>query len=79
MLGGEHVKGHRPIVWGGELDNNKNKNIKYIVAFGGCWSIILHTTTNQKWAGAEEERVEKREKHGGVAEGCQCATSACER
>ncbi len=41
--------------------------------------IILHTTTNQKWLGVVEERVEKRDKHGGVAEGSQCATSACGR
>ncbi len=51
--------------------------MKYIVAFSGCWLIILHTTTNQKQAGTGEERVEKRDKHGGVAEGCQWATSAC--
>ncbi len=29
--------------------------------------------------GVAEERVEKRDKHGGVAEGCQCATSPCGR
>jgi hypothetical protein len=69
----------RPIVWGGKWNNKKINNIKCIVAFGGRWSIILHTTTNQKWAGAVEERVEKRDKCGGVAEGCQCATSACGR
>ena len=35
------------------------------------------TTTNQKRAGAEEERMEKRDKCGRVAaEGCQCTTSA---
>ena len=71
--------GHRPIVWGGKLDVRNINNIKYIVAFGGCWLIILHTTTNQKWAGAVEERVEKRDEHGGVAEGCQCTKSACGR
>ncbi len=38
-----------------------------------------HTTTNQKRAGAGEERVEKRDECGGVAEGCQCATPACRR
>jgi hypothetical protein len=35
------------------------------------------TTTNQKWAGAEEKKTEKRDERAGVAEGCQCATSAC--
>ncbi len=73
------MRGHHPIVWGGESDDKKINNIKYIVALGGRWLIILHTTTNQKWAGAGEERVEKRDKHGGVAEGCQCTTSACGR
>jgi hypothetical protein len=34
------------------------------------------TTTNQKQAGTEEERMEKRNERGGVAaEGCQCSTS----
>jgi hypothetical protein len=73
------MRGHRPIVCGGKLDNKNINNIKYIVAFGGPWLIILHTTTNQKWAGAGEERVEKRDECGGVAEGCKCATSACGR
>jgi hypothetical protein len=40
---------------------------------------VFDSTTNQKRAGVEEKRVEKRDKHGGVAEGCQCATSACGR
>jgi hypothetical protein len=71
------VREHHPIDWGGKLDDKKINNMKYIVAFSGCWLIILHTTTNQKQAGTGEERVEKRDKHGGVAEGCQWATSAC--
>jgi hypothetical protein len=58
----------RPIVWSGKWNNKKVNNIKCIVAFGGRWSIILHTTTNQKWAGVVEERVEKRDERGGVAE-----------
>ncbi len=40
---------------------------------------VFDSTTNQKWVGAEEKRVEKRGKRGGVAEGCQCSTSACGR
>jgi hypothetical protein len=78
-VGGERVRGHHPIVLGGELDDKKIKNPKYIVAFGGHWSIMLHTTTNQKWVGTGEERVEIRDERGGVAEGCQCATSVCGR
>ncbi len=69
----------RPIIWGGEWNDEKINNIKCIVAFGGRWLINFHTTINQKWAGAVEERVEKRDKRGGVAEGCQCSTSACGR
>jgi hypothetical protein len=61
------------------LDDKKINNIKYIVAFGSRWLIILHTTTNQKWAGMGDKRVEKRDKCGGVAKGCQCATSVCGR
>ncbi len=61
---------------GQQMEQQKNNNIKCIVAFGGRWLIILHTTTNQKWAGAVEERVEKRDERRGVAERCQCATSA---
>jgi hypothetical protein len=76
--GGREGRPH-PIVWGGKWNDRKIDNIKCIVAFGGHWLIILHTTTNQKWAGTVEERVEKRDKRGGVAEGCQCATSACGR
>jgi hypothetical protein len=57
----------------------KINNMKCIVAFGSRWLIILHTTANQKWAGTVEERVEKRGERGGVAEGCQCTTSACGR
>ncbi len=79
LAGGGRVRGHRPIVWGGKSDNKKINNIKYIVAFGGRWLIILHTTTYQKWVGIKEERVDKRDERGGVAEGCQCATPACER
>ena len=68
--GGGHGGRPRPIVWGGEWNDEKITNIKCIVAFVGRWSIIFHTTTNQKWAGAVEERVEKRDERGGVAEGC---------
>ncbi len=64
-MGGGRGGRPRPIVWGGEWNDEKINNIKCIVAFGGHWSIILHTTTNQKWAGAVEERVEKRDECGG--------------
>jgi hypothetical protein len=51
-LGGERVRRHHPIFWCGESGDKKINNIKYIVAFGGHWLIILHTTTYLKWAGA---------------------------
>jgi hypothetical protein len=71
--------GNRPIVWGGKWNDkriNKNKKPR------GFWRPPIkdnHTTTNQNWAGVGEARMEKRDKRGGVAEGCQCATSACAR
>ncbi len=48
---------------------------------GVRWALIdvFDSTINQKWVGAEEKRVEKRDEHGGVAEGCQCTKSACGR
>jgi hypothetical protein len=46
--GGGVMGGHRPIVWGGESNDKKVDNVKYIMALDGCWVIILHTTTNQK-------------------------------
>jgi hypothetical protein len=50
---------HRPIIWGGKSDAKKINNIKYIVAFGGCWLIILHTTINQKQTPATGESMER--------------------
>jgi hypothetical protein len=78
--GGGVAQGENPIqsFWAAN-GTTKINNIKCIMAFGGCWLIILHTTTNQKWAGDEEERVEKRDKCWGMAEGCQCTMSACGR
>jgi hypothetical protein len=54
------------------------KKLQYyiMVSDGGPWN-SGDTTTNQKWAGAEERKMEKRDKCRGAAEGCQCATSAC--
>jgi hypothetical protein len=37
----------------------KNCNIKYIVAFGGHWLIILHTTINQKQMPVTGESMER--------------------
>ncbi len=46
------------------------------MAFGGLQlNIITHKPT-KKWAGTGEERVEKRDKCRGVAEGYQYAMSA---
>ncbi len=56
-----------------------DKNIFEKINFGLRWPPInvFDSTTNQKWAGVEEKKVKKRDEHGGVAEGCQCAMSAC--
>jgi hypothetical protein len=43
----------------------------------GCRWNSGDTTTNQKWVVAEEKRMMKWNKHEGVADGCQCAISAC--
>ncbi len=57
------------------------KNIIKKIHRGLRWPPInvFDSTTHQKWAGVEEKRVEKRDKRGGVGEGCQCTTSACGR
>ncbi len=57
--GGESMGGHRPIVWGGKSDDKNNNNIKYIMALGGHWLIILHTTINQKQTPAMGESMER--------------------
>ncbi len=44
--------GHRPIVWGGELIDEKILNIKYTAALNGRRSMIINATTNQKLAAA---------------------------
>jgi hypothetical protein len=61
-----------PIFYGVE------KSLQYyiMVLDGRQWN-SGDTTTNQKLVGAEEKRMEKRDKRGGVVEGCQCTTSAC--
>jgi hypothetical protein len=43
----------------GVANRRTRKNIKYIVAFVGCWSIILYTTINQKQMPAMGERMER--------------------
>ncbi len=50
--------GHRPIVWGGELSDEKIIKIQYMVAFIGRKSADLNTTTNQKPAFATEGSME---------------------
>ena len=50
----------RPIVWGGEWNDEKIKNEKYVVAFGGLQAMIFNTTTNQKQASATEGTMEGR-------------------
>ena len=60
--------GHRPIVWGGELIDEKIYNIKYTAALNGRRSMILNATTNQKLAatteGSMEGRCNEREARG---------------
>jgi hypothetical protein len=58
-----------------------DKNIIQKIHCGLRWPPInvFDSITNQKWVGTEEKRVEKRDECGGVAEGYQCATSACAR
>ena len=58
--GGEHGRVHRPIVWGGEWNDEKIYNKKYVVAFGGLKTINLHTTTNKKQSAATEGTTEGR-------------------
>jgi hypothetical protein len=50
----------RPIVWGGEWNDTKIKNIKYIVALIGPQSANQYTTINQKQAAATEGTMEVR-------------------
>ena len=47
--------GHCPIVWGVELSNKKETNIKYTAALNGHRSMILNATTNQKQAAVDGE------------------------
>ena len=67
-MGGERVGGHRPIVWGGELSDEKIYNIKYTAALNGRRSMMVNTTTNQKLAaatkGSMEGRCDEREVRG---------------
>ena len=52
--------GHRPIIWGIELSDKKEKNIKYTTALNGCRSMILNATTNQKQVAATDRSMERR-------------------
>ena len=60
--------GHRPIVWGGELIDEKIYNIKYTAALNGRRSMIINATTNQKLAtatkGSMEGSCDEREAQG---------------
>ena len=70
MLDKERVGGHRPIVWGIELSDEKETNIKYIAALNGRHLMILNATTNQKQVVAM-----KRVWRGGVTRG-RCGGNA---
>ena len=52
--------GHRPIVWGVELSNEKENNIRYTTALNGCRWMILNATTNRKLVAATEGSIEGR-------------------
>ena len=54
------MRGHRPIVWGVELSNKKERNIKYTMDLNGRRSMIVNATTNQKLAAATEGSMEGR-------------------
>ncbi len=69
--GGDNMGQCIPIIYGVE----KNLHYYIMILDGRWWN--SGGTTYQKCVGTEEERVEKRDKHGGLAEGCQCTTSAC--
>jgi hypothetical protein len=65
------VGGRHPIVGGNEFDAKKISNKKYTVTLGGCRSMNLHTTTNQKQALIMEESKDRRGDHQGSAGGCK--------
>ncbi len=67
----ERVGGRRPIVGGDEFDAKKILNKKYTVTLGGCRSMNLHATTNQKQALIMEETKDRRGDHRGSAGGCK--------
>jgi hypothetical protein len=69
--GGDNMGQCIPIIY----DVEKNLQCYIMVSDSRRWN-SGDTTTNQKWAGTEEKRMEKRDGHGRVAEECQCATSA---
>ena len=52
--------GHRPIVWGGKLSDEKIQNIKYTAALNGRRLMIFIATTNQKLVAATEGSIEGR-------------------
>ena len=54
------MEGHRPIVWGIELSDENETNIKYTAALNGRRSMILNATTNQKQATPTETSMEGR-------------------
>ncbi len=67
----ERVGGRHPVVGGDEFEAKKISNKKYTVTLGGCWSMNLHTTTNQKQVPIMEESKDRRVDHQGSAGGCK--------
>ncbi len=50
--------GHHPIVWGGELIDEKIYNLKHTAALNGRRSMIINATTKQKLATATKSSME---------------------
>jgi hypothetical protein len=65
------VGGQHPIVGGNKFDVKKILNKKYTVTLGGCRSMNLHTTTNQKQAPIMEESKNRRGDCQGSTGGCK--------
>ncbi len=68
----ERVGGWRPIIGGDKFDAKKIPNKKYTVTLGGCQSMNLNTTTNQKQVPIMEESKDRR---GDRIEGVQGGVS----
>ena len=77
-VGGVGGKCDAIVFGGGKAKKRKKYKIKSLIWMADVVVELRDTTTNQKRAGVEKERMEKRDECGGVAaEGYQCAASEC--